>query len=155
MKQLLLVKKVQTGSIHGLLGIQSILRRYFYNSQSKPPDSFHFFQDPTLKPPIRITLLKPQYQKVWLFSGFSRGELPVPLDQFTLLKTFFPAFYCCWIWFKRGPSAPATSPGEFCTFTQLLRFVPMQKLELLHLPPSHTNDVKELMDPKKLLHDHF
>lgn len=40
-------------------------------------------------PPIRIMLLKPQYQKVWLFSGFSHGELPVPLDQSTPLKNIF------------------------------------------------------------------
>lgn len=120
MKQLLLVKKVQTGSTHRPLGIQSILR-CFYNFPSIPSDSF--FQDPTLKPQTRIMLLKTQYQKVWFFSWFSHGGLPVPLDQYNLLKTFFPLFYCCWIWFKRGPSVPATSSGELCTSTQLLRFL--------------------------------
>lgn len=120
MKQLLLVKNVQTGSIHWPLGIQSILR-CFYTSPSIPSDSF--FQEPTLKPQTRIMLLKPQYQKAWLFSWFSHGGLPVPLDQYNFLKTFFPLFYCCWIWFKRGPTVPATSSGEFCTFRQLPGFL--------------------------------
>lgn len=75
MKQLLLVKKVQTGSIHRPLGTQSILR-HFYNSPSIPSDSF--FQDPTLKASNQDYTSKASISK----SGFS---LDFPMEDFLFL----------------------------------------------------------------------
>lgn len=146
MKQLLLVKRVQTGSTHRPLGIQSILR-CSYNSPSIPSDSF--FQDPTLKHQTRIMLLKTQYQKVWLFSWFSHGGLPVPLDQYNLLKTFFSTLLLLLNLIQKGPICSSyiiRRALHFHTAAELS--VPLQKLELLHAPPWHRNYVKKMIDPK-------
>lgn len=140
MKQLLLVKNVQTGSIHRSLGIQSILR-YFYNSPSIPSDTF--FQDCTLKPQTRIMLLKPQYQKIWLFSWFSHGGLPVPLDQYNLLKTIFSTLLLLLNLIQKGPICSSYIIRRVLHFhTAAEVSSPMQKLKLLHPPSWHRNDVK-------------
>jgi len=140
MEQLLLVKKVQTGSIHRPLGKQSLLKRQFYNSQSIPSDSFHsVFLRPYLRASTQDYASK-TYQKVWLFSGFSHGELPAPLDESTLLKTFFSSLLLLLNPIQKGPICSSYIIRRVLHFHVAAGVsVPMQKLELLHLPPSTQN----------------
>lgn len=108
--------------------------------------SLSCFHDPTLKPPIRIILLKAQYQ-VWLYSGFSHGQLPVLLDLSTLLKTFFQRFIAAecdskgahLLWLHQESFALSHSCWGFCPHVEAGIALPT---------PLHRNDVKELMDPK-------
>lgn len=153
MKQLLLVKKVQTGSTHRPLGIQNILR-CFYNSPSIPSDSF--FQDPTLKPPTRIMLLKTQYQKVWLFSWFSHGGLPVPLDQYNLLKTFFFHSFTAAESDSKGAHLFQLHHQESSAFPHSCwAFCPPAEAGIASCTPLAQKLCKENDRSKNLLHDHF
>lgn len=58
------------------------------------------------------------------------------------------------MWFKRGPSALATS-GEFCTFTQLLRFLSPCRSWNCSTRPLAQKWCKGTDGSKKLLQDHL
>lgn len=94
-------------------------------------------------------LLKSQNQKVWLSSGFSHRELPVPLDQSTLLKTLFSSLLLLLNLIQKRPICSSYIIRRVLHFRTAAEVsVPMQKLELIHPPALHRNNVKELKDPK-------